>query len=64
MNEIKTVRQFLIDILTNKTRKKKIQIKYEAGYYTFYVDDFKIIKNSNGTGLVIGKILDHKIEIL
>ena len=61
---IKTVREFLIDILRNKTRKKKIQIRYGAGYYTFYVEDFKFIKDTNGTGLVIGKILDEEIEVL
>lgn len=61
---IKTVREFLIDILSKKIKKKKIQIKYEAGYYTFYVEDFKFIKDCSGTGLVIGKILDDEIEIL
>lgn len=60
---IMTVRQFLIDILSNKTRKKKIQIRYGAGYYTFYVEDFKFIKDCSGTGLVIGKILDEGIEV-
>lgn len=61
---IKTVREFLIDILSNKTRKKKIKIRYGAGYYTFHVEDFEFIKDCNGTGLVIGKILDDKIEVL
>ena len=61
---IKTVREFLIDILSSKTRKKKIQIRYGAGYYTFYVEDFKFIKDCSGTGLVIGNILNHEIEIL
>lgn len=61
---IKTVREFLIDILSNKTRKKKIKIRYGSGYYTFYVKDFKFIKDCNGTGLVIGKILDEEIEVL
>lgn len=61
---IKTVREFLIDILSNKTRKKKIQIRYGAGYYTFYVENFEFINNTNGTGLVIGNILDHEIEVL
>ena len=60
----KTVREFLIEILSNKTRKKKIQIRYGAGYYTFYVEDFEFINNTNGTGLVIGNILDHEIEVL
>ena len=61
---IKTVREFLIDILSKKIKKKKIQIKYRAGYYTFYVEDFKFIKDCSGTGLVIGKILDDEIEVL
>ena len=61
---IKTVREFLIDILSNKTRKKKIKIRYGAGYYTFYVEDFEFIKDCSGTGLVIGKILDEEIEVL
>ena len=61
---IKTVREFLIDILSNKTRKKKIKIRYGAGYYTFYVEDFEFINNTHGTGLVIGNILDHEIEVL
>lgn len=61
---IKTVREFLIDILSKKIKKKKIQIKYGSGYYTFYVEDFKFIKDCSGTGLVIGKILDDEIEVL
>lgn len=61
---IKTVREFLIDILNKKTRKKKIKIRYGSGYYTFYVEDFEFIKDCSGTGLVIGKILDEEIEVL
>ena len=59
-----TVRDFLKDILNKKTRKKKYQIRYGAGYYTFYVEDFEFINNTNGTGLVIGNILDDEIEVL
>ena len=59
-----TVRDFLKDILNKKTRKKKIQIRYGAGRYTFYVEDFEFINNTNGTGLVIGKILDDEIEVV
>lgn len=59
-----TVRDFLKNILDGKTRKKKIKIRYGAGYYTFYVEDFKFIKDCSGTGLVIGKILDEGIEVL
>lgn len=59
-----TVRNFLKDILNKKTRKKKIQIRYGSGYYTFYVEDFEFINNTNGTGLRIGKILDDEIEVL
>lgn len=59
-----TVRDFLKDILNNKTRKRKIQIRYGSGYYTFYVEDFEFIKDTNGTGLIIGKILDEEIEVL
>ena len=61
---VKTVREFLINILNKKTRKKKFKIRYGAGYYTFYVEDFKFIKDCSGTGLVIGKILDDEIEVL
>lgn len=59
-----TVRNFLKDILDKKTRNKKIQIKYDAGYYTFYVEDFKFINNANGIGLVTGRILDDEIEVV
>lgn len=59
-----TVRDFLNNILNTRTRKKKYQIRYGAGYYTFYVEDFKFINDANGTGLVIGKILDDEIEVL
>ena len=59
-----TVRDFLNNISNTRTRKKKYQIRYGAGYYTFYVEDFKFINDANGTGLVIGKILDDEIEVL
>ena len=59
-----TVRDFLNNILNTRTRKKKYQIRYGAGCYTFYVEDFKFINDANGTGLVIGKILDDEIEVL
>lgn len=59
-----TVREFLKDILNKKTRKKKIQVRYGAGRYTFYMEDFEFIKDTNGTGLRIGKILDDEIEVL
>ena len=59
-----TVRDFLKNVLDGKTRKKKIKIRYGAGYYTFYVEDFEFIKDCSGTGLVIGNILNHEIEIL
>lgn len=59
-----TVRDFLKNILDGKTRKKKIQIRYGAGYYTFYVEDFEFINDTNGTGLVIGNILNDEIEVL
>nr|DAS67806.1 MAG TPA: hypothetical protein [Caudoviricetes sp.] len=59
-----TVREFLKDILNKKTRKKKIQVRYGAGRYTFYVEDFKFVNDANGTGLLIGKILDNEIEVL
>lgn len=59
-----TVRDFLKDILNKKTRKKKIQIRYGSGYYNFYVEDFEFIKDTNGTRLRIGKILDDEIEVV
>ena len=59
-----TVRDFLKNILDGKTRKKKIKIRYGAGYYTFYVEDFEFINNTNGTGLVIGNRLNDEIEVL
>ena len=59
-----TVRDFLKDILNKKTRKKKIQIRYGSGYYTFYVEDFEFVKDTNGTRLRIGKILNDEIEVL
>ena len=59
-----TVRDFLNNILNTRTKKKKYQIRYGAGYYTFYVEDFKFINDTNGTGLVICKILDNEIEVL
>lgn len=61
--QIMTVREFLKEILDKKTRKKKIKIRYEAGYYTFYVEDFEFI-NHSGIRLRIGKILDNEIEVL
>ena len=59
-----TVRDFLKDISNKKTRKKKIQIRYGSGYYNFYVEDFEFIKDTNGTRLRIGKILDDEIEVV
>lgn len=59
-----TVRNFLKNILDGKTRRKKIQIRYDSRKYTFYVEDFEFINNTNGTGLVIGKILNDEIEVL
>lgn len=61
---IMTVRDFLKNILDGKTKKKKIKIRYGSGYYTFYTEDFEFIKDTNGTGLVIGNILNDNIEVL
>ena len=40
----------------------KGKVVFEEG--AFYVEDFEFINNTNGTGLVIGKILDDEIEVL
>ena len=61
---IMTVRDFLKNILDGKTKKKKIKIRYGSRYYTFYTEDFEFIKDTNGTGLVIGNILNDEIEVL
>ena len=58
-----TIREFLIKYLRDH-RKEDVTFKYRAGYYTFYINDFKIINNANGTGLIISKVLDETIEIL
>lgn len=58
-----TIREFLIKYL-REHRKEDVIFKYGAGYYTFYIDDFKIINNANGTGLIISKVLDETIEIV
>ena len=58
-----TIREFLIKYL-REYRKEDVTFKYGAGYYTFYIDDFKIINNANGTGLIISKVLDETIEIV
>ena len=60
---IMTIREFLIKYL-REHRKEDVILKYGAGYYTFYINDFKIINNANGTGLVIPKVLDEMIEIV
>lgn len=57
-----TVRDFLKEIL-DKTITKDTQIRYESGYYTFYLENFKFINNTNGTGLVIINIIDEEIEV-
>lgn len=56
------VRDFLKEVL-DKTITKNTQIRYECGYYTFYIESFKFIKNTNGTGLVIINVLDEEIEV-
>ena len=58
-----TVRDFLNNILNIRTKKKKYQIRYGSGYYTFYVEDFEFVKDTNGTRLRIGKILNDEIEV-
>ncbi len=56
------VKDFLKEVLDEKITENT-QIRYGAGYYTFYIIDFKFINNSNGTGLVISKVLNHEIEV-
>lgn len=57
-----TVKDFLKEIL-DKTITEDTQIRYRGSYYTFYIESFKFIKNSSGTGLVINKVLDDKMEV-
>ena len=57
-----TVKDFLKDVLDKKITTDT-QIKYESGYYTFYLDNFRFINNFNGTGLNIINILEDKIEV-
>lgn len=56
------VKNFLKEVLDEKITQNT-QIRYGAGYYTFYIEDFKFINNANGTGLVIVKILNDEIEV-
>lgn len=56
------VKDFLKDILDKKIIEDT-QIRYASGYYTFYLNSFKFINNTNGTGLNIIAILEDKIEV-
>ena len=56
------VKEFLKDVLDENVIDDT-QIKYGASYYTFYIEDFKFINNTNGTGLIITKILNEEIEV-
>lgn len=56
------VKNFLKEVLDEQITKDT-QIRYGAGYYTFYIEDFEFINNTNGTGLVIIKILNDEIEV-
>ena len=57
------VKDFLKDVLDEKVISDT-QIIYGASFYTFYIEDFKFINNTNGTGLIITKILNEEIEVL
>ncbi len=56
------VKNFLKEVLDEKITKDT-QIRYGAGYYTFYIENFKFINNSNGIGLITIKILNDEIEV-
>lgn len=51
-------------IADGEIKEKEIKLRFGAGYYTFYVDEDKIINNANGTGLYICKCLNEEFEIL
>lgn len=57
-----TVSEFLKNVL-DKNITNDTQISYEGMYYTFYIESFKFINNTNGTGLIIKSVLDDKIEV-
>lgn len=52
------------DIAEGKIKEKEIKLGYGAGYYTYYVEEDKIINDTNGTGLYINKCLNDEFEIL
>ena len=53
----------IIQDIANGHNKKDLKLHYEFGLtYRFYVDDFKMIAY-NGTGLYIGKVLNHKFRL-
>lgn len=61
IGEEKTLLEIIEEIAKGKIRTD-LHLHYEHGlYYTFYIDDFKLIA-SNGTGLIIKKVLNDKFK--
>jgi len=61
IGEEKTLLEIIEEIARGKIRTD-LHLHYEYGlYYTFYIDDFKLIAN-NGTGLIIKKVLNDKFK--
>lgn len=60
--EEKTLLEIIEEIAKGKI-KTDLYLHYEYGlYYTFYIEDFKLIAD-NGTGLIIGKVLNDKFKL-
>lgn len=63
IGEEKTLLEIIEEIAKGKI-KTNIYLHYEYGlYYTFYIDNFKLIAD-NGTGLIIGKVLNDKFKLI
>lgn len=61
--KVMKVKKF-IKLIADEAITGNVNILYRNQYYTFYIEDFKFINISNGTGLVIVNILNDEIEIL
>lgn len=61
IGEEKTLLEIIKEIAKGKIRDD-LHLHYENGlYYTFYIDDFKLIA-PNGTGLIIKRVLNDKFK--
>ena len=62
IGEEKTLIEIIEEIANGKI-KTDLELHYEYGLtYHFHIDDFRLIAY-NGTGLYIGKVLNHKFKL-